>query len=177
MSKILIADDSSEIRYLLKFLLEHQGHIVLTCQDGKECIVKAKENNPDLILMDVKMPEMDGFEACKILKEDSDTKGIFIILLTAAFPDVKNKVKGFDYGADDYLFQPIDKEELLARIRAALRIKAMQDEVTRLNRELQQKITFLEGYRRATVGRERRVVGLEKEVEELKEKLGEPVTT
>lgn len=177
MPKILIADDSNETRYLLKFLLEHQGHIVLTCQNGKECIEKAKQSNPDLILMDVKMPEMDGFEACKILKEDNNTKGIFIILLTAALPDVKNKVKGFDYGADDYLFQPIDKEELLARIRAALRIKAMQDEVKRLNKELQQKITFLEGYRRATVGRERRVIGLEKEIEELKKRLAETATT
>lgn len=175
MSKILIADDSGESRYLLKILLEHQGYHVLTCQNGKECIEKAKDNNPDLILMDVKMPEIDGFEACKILKENSNTKGIFIIFLTAAFPNVKDKVKGLDYGADDYLSQPIDKEELLARVRAALRIKAMQDEVNRLNRELQQKITFLEGYRRATVGRERRVMGLEKEIEELKERLGETV--
>jgi DNA-binding response OmpR family regulator len=177
MSRILIAEDSSENRYLLKLLLEHQGHTVLTCENGKECIEKAKASIPDLILMDVKMPEMDGFEACKILKENSDTKGIFIILLTAAFPDVKNKVKGFDYGADDYLFQPIDKEELLARIRAALRIKTMQDEVNRLNKELQQKIAFLEGYRKATVGRERKVMELEKEIEELKVKLSEIVTT
>ncbi|MGR3309937.1 MAG: response regulator [Candidatus Brocadiales bacterium] len=123
------------------------------------------------------MPEMDGVEACKILKGDDKTKGIFIILLTPAFPDGKNKVKGLEYGADDYLFQPVDKEKLLVRVGAALRIKAMQDEVTRLNKELQQKIIFLEGYRKATVGREQRIIELEKEIEELKERLGETVTT
>lgn len=177
MAKILVADDREENRYLLKLLLEHQGHIVLTSQNGLECIEKVKESKPDLILMDVKMPEMDGFEACKILKENSNTKDIFIILLTAAFSNVKDKVKGLDYGADDYLSQPIDKGELLARVRAALRIKTIQDEVNRLNRELQQKITFLEGYRKATIGRERRIQELEKEIDELKERVGETVTT
>jgi DNA-binding response OmpR family regulator len=114
---ILVADDDV---HLLKFVvhsLQLEGYNALTASDGREALELMKEQPPDLVLLDLMMPEMDGFTVCSAIREFS---AVPIIILTARGQD-RDKVRGFDLGADDYLTKPFSVEELLARVRAVLR--------------------------------------------------------
>lgn len=118
MSKLLIVDDDNEIRNLLKIDLELSGYSVDTAIDGQEGLNSALKNSYDLILLDVMMPKMDGYQVCKNIRKVN--KDIPILLLTAKSA-IEDKVSGFDCGADDYLVKPFDIQELLVRVRALLR--------------------------------------------------------
>jgi len=116
--RLLIVDDDKQIRELLSFDISQSGYIVDTAIDGQEGLKKALENNFDLILLDVMMPKMNGYEVCKnirIAKPD-----IPILMLTAK-GTIEDKTQGFDCGADDYLIKPFEVQEVLLRIRALLR--------------------------------------------------------
>ena len=116
--RLLIVDDDKQIRELLAFDIAQSGYIVDTALDGQEGLKKALENNYDLILLDVMMPKMNGYDVCKnirIAKPD-----IPILLLTAK-GTIEDKTQGFDCGADDYLIKPFEIQEVLLRIRALLR--------------------------------------------------------
>ena len=116
--RLLIVDDDKQIRELLAFDIAQSGYIVDTALDGQEGLQKALENNYDLILLDVMMPKMNGYDVCKnirIAKPD-----IPILLLTAK-GTIEDKTQGFDCGADDYLIKPFEIQEVLLRIRALLR--------------------------------------------------------
>lgn len=119
-NKILIVDDDSQIRDWLKLDLQLSGFTIDTAMNGKQGLYKALEGNFDLIVLDVMMPEMDGFEVCKNLRSDTRTRDIPVILLTAK-GTIEDKVIGFNSGADDYLVKPFDIQELLVRLRALLR--------------------------------------------------------
>lgn len=119
-NKILIVDDDSQIRDWLKLDLQLSGFNIDTAMNGKQGLYKALEGNFDLIVLDVMMPEMDGFEVCKNLRSDTRTRDIPVILLTAK-GTIEDKVIGFNSGADDYLVKPFDIQELLVRLRALLR--------------------------------------------------------
>ncbi len=129
MSKILAIDDKRDnlitITALLKNLIE--DCTIVTSQTGEGGIVKAKMELPDVIILDVKMPEMDGFEVCRILKSDNDTMHIPVILLTAIRTDMDSRIKGLEIGADAFLTKPIDEAELVAQINVMLRIKRAED--------------------------------------------------
>lgn len=118
--KILIVDDEPDILEFIKYLLEREDYQVETAANGIEAIKKSKTFKPDLILMDVMMPIMDGIEACRQIKLQPDTKNIFIIFLTARSEEY-SEIAGFEAGADDYINKPVKPRVLLSRIKAILK--------------------------------------------------------
>lgn len=120
MSKILIIDDDKSIVELVKVNLEVHGHQVLTASNALTGIALAQQDLPDLIILDLMMPEIDGFTACQRLRQNENTKDIPILMLTA-LSRTEDKVSGFNAGADDYLTKPFELNELYVRIRALLR--------------------------------------------------------
>ena len=117
--KILVVDDEPEAVELLEFNLKQAGYAVTTAGDGGEALKKARTQTPDLIVLDVMLPEMDGFEICKSLRLDSTTAKIPIIMLTAKAAEI-DRVLGLELGADDYLTKPFSPRELLLRIKKIL---------------------------------------------------------
>ncbi|MBP0018516.1 MAG: response regulator [Cyanobacteria bacterium SBLK] len=142
MTKILIADDHSTTRLILKRQLQQGGYEIVEATDGAEAIALAKEVSPALILCDWMMPEYDGLEVCRHLKQDSNLAATFFILLSAK-GEVSDRVKGLDAGADDFLTKPADKTELLARVRAGLRLYEAQQQLTTANQKLSQTLQDL----------------------------------
>lgn len=119
-SKILIVDDEMDMLLPLKMSLEIENYIVVEAYNGKEAIEKAKTELPDLILLDLMLPEIDGYEVCDQLRKGSSTKNIPIIMLTAK-DAVREKVKGLETGAEDFITKPFNLKELKARISSVLR--------------------------------------------------------
>ncbi len=115
MSKIMVVEDDPTTIILLKFLLEEKKYEVAVKKNGKEAVDSVKSEVPDLILMDVMMPEMDGIEATKIIKEDPDTSSIPIIILSALSQEME-VMKGLQAGADAYMVKPFDLNNLLKQI-------------------------------------------------------------
>ena len=124
--KILIIDDSPDALAVAKTRLAHEGHEILCAGGGKEGLEIAGRVNPDLVLLDVDMPEMNGYDVCRRLKEDAATCSIPVIFLSGS-GGIEDKVKGLDLGAVDFVTKPFDVFELRARVRAALRTKHLQD--------------------------------------------------
>lgn len=124
--KILVVDDEDLLVKGIRFNLQNDGHEVITGSNGVEALELAKSANPDLIILDVMMPEMDGLTACALIREFSNVP---IILLTAKTSDM-DKLIGFDQGADDYLTKPFNILELKARVRALLRRSSTQQKRT-----------------------------------------------
>ena len=120
METILIIDDEADIRDILSYNLKKEGYGILTAENGKHGIEIAKKNIPDLILLDIMMPEMDGIEACELLKTDNGTRDILICFLTARSEDY-SQIAGFNAGADDYVTKPVKPKLLISRIKAILR--------------------------------------------------------
>lgn len=117
-ARILVVEDEMPMRNVLKNTLERQGYRVLLAADGEEGLARALKESPDLILLDVMMPRLSGFEVCAELRRLAQTMPI---LMLTAKGGVDDKVKGLDAGADDYLAKPFNRDELLARVRALLR--------------------------------------------------------
>ncbi len=124
MHKILVTDDEEDIRELLNYNLQKEGYQVSTASDGEECLSSIKVNKPDLILLDIMMPGMDGIEVCERIKQDPQNSDILICFLTARFEDY-SQIAGLEAGADDYINKPIKPKVLLSRIAAILRRKKM----------------------------------------------------
>ena len=141
MARILVVDDKPDNQALVSLVLEEQGHEVLTAANGREGLQVAIAELPDVILLDVMMPDMSGIEVCRKLKEDERTRAVPVILVTAMGLD-ENVVAGLDAGADDYVSKPFNAEVLAARVRAALRTKESYDAVAELNRQLRQEIEY-----------------------------------
>lgn len=125
---ILIADDNAANADILQARLATKGYDTITVSDGQQALASAQEKLPDLILLDVMMPGLDGIEVTRRLKADAAMPFMPIILITAR-TDVKDIVSGLDAGADDYLTKPVDHSALLARVRSMLRIKSLHDTV------------------------------------------------
>jgi DNA-binding response OmpR family regulator len=117
MATILVVDDDPKIRELLRLYVVREGHRTTFAADGPEALAAARTKRPDLVLLDVMLPGLDGFEVCRQLREESDVP---ILLLTARSGD-SDKVVGLDLGADDYVLKPFSPRELMARVRALLR--------------------------------------------------------
>lgn len=120
MGTILIIDDEDDIRDLLSYNLKKEGFSVSTASNGAAGIKLAEETNPDLILLDVMMPEMDGIEVCEVLRSNPKTENVKICFLTARSEDY-SQIAGLDAGADDYVSKPIKPRVLISRIKALLR--------------------------------------------------------
>ena len=117
--KILVVDDEIYIVHILDFSLGMEGYEVLTALDGEQALEKARAEHPDLIVLDIMMPKLDGYETCKMLKADPATKDIPVILLSAKGRNVDQKI-GFEVGADDYITKPFSPRKLVERINALL---------------------------------------------------------
>ena len=117
METILVADDEANIRELVTLYLEKEGFSVITASDGRAAVNSAREFHPDLIVLDLMMPELSGYEVCRELRRDSDVP---ILMLTARGDDV-DRIVGLELGADDYLGKPFHPRELTARVKAILR--------------------------------------------------------
>jgi adenylate cyclase len=124
---ILVVDDNEINRDILVTRLESHGYKTLQAADGEEALVAVAEHRPDLVLLDVMMPNLDGLEACRRLK--SDTTSFMPIILVTAKAATRDVVEGLDAGADEYLTKPIDQAALVARVRSVLRVKALHDQV------------------------------------------------
>lgn len=120
MASILIVDDDVDIREILKYNLEKENHVVRVVGDGIKCLEEVKKEKPDLILLDVMMPGMDGIEVCEQLKSSSENKDILICFLTARSEDY-SQIAGLESGGDDYVTKPIKPKVLVSRINALLR--------------------------------------------------------
>ena len=126
--KILVADDEQEIRHLLDHFLRGQGYEVVLAADGNQALKLATEESPQLIVLDIKMPGLDGLEVCKRLKEKEHTKLIPVIVITG-FED--NKIEALNRGADDFVNKPFDMAEISIRVKSALRIRHLTNELER----------------------------------------------
>jgi two-component system response regulator VicR len=117
MAKILVVDDEASIVTMLAYNLKKEGYDVVTAEDGEVALEKFESENPDLLLLDIMMPKMDGYEVCRKIREKSNVP---IIMLTARADEV-DKVVGLEMGADDYVTKPFGNRELIARVKANLR--------------------------------------------------------
>ena len=146
---ILIVDDTPNNLQVLFSYLETEGYKVLLAEDGESALQIAQSQAPDLVLLDVLMPDIDGFETCRRLKAKTSTREIPVIFLTALSETV-NKVQGFKLGGVDYITKPIEQEEVLARIQTHLNLQQMRRTLAAQNRELQQALDFEALVRRIT---------------------------
>lgn len=138
MKKVLVIDDLPENVFMLQDRLEHEGYEVITAYDGKSGIEKARRDLPDLILLDVMMPDITGIEVCKSLVADKETSGIPIILVTAK-SDADDTKEGLEAGAFDYIKKPFNRIELVARVKSALKLS----DANKLILEVEKKNTFV----------------------------------
>jgi class 3 adenylate cyclase len=134
--RILVADDNAMNVDILRARLTAHGYEVLTAADGETALAVARNGEPDLILLDIMMPKLDGIEVCRRLRADPSLPFVPIILVTAK-ADSKDVVAGLEAGADEYLTKPVDQAALVARVKSMLRIKALQDTVQAQAAELQ----------------------------------------
>ena len=136
-AQILVVDDNQANVEILRVRLEANGYDVITAEDGEKALAAVREHVPDLILLDIMMPKVDGIEVCRRLRADESLPYIPIIMVTAK-SDSKDVVAALDAGGDEYLTKPVDHASLVARVKSMLRIKALQDKVQEQATELRQ---------------------------------------
>jgi len=127
-AKILVVDDDPSVAELMESMLSEYGYEITIANSAEDGLAADRKIHPDLILLDVVLPEMSGFEACQKFNENQKERYVPIILVTS-MSDVNDKIKGLESGADDYITKPFYTEELLARVRSALRTKRLYDEL------------------------------------------------
>ncbi len=138
-AKILVVDDTVNNVKLLRDLLAVKGFAVVTASSGPEALERVEKERPDLVLLDVMMPGMNGYEVCRKIRDGAETSILPVVMVTALDP-AQERIKGIEAGADDFLTKPINQAELLARVRSLLRVKELWDRVVELNRTLEQRV-------------------------------------
>jgi two-component system alkaline phosphatase synthesis response regulator PhoP len=143
--KILIVDDEPDILELVEYNLKKEGYQVFTASNGQEGIALAKRVHPDLIVLDIMMPKMDGIEACRLMRAIPEFKNTFMVFLTARSEEY-SEIAGFNVGADDYIAKPIKPRALVSRINAILRRNNSSDEVSENKIEIGDLVIDREAY-------------------------------
>ena len=145
-AKILVVDDTPANVKLLSGLLEFNGYKVVTAASGAEALGKVETEQPDLVLLDIMMPGMNGYEVCRTIRKNPATEILPVVMVTSLDP-TEERINGLQAGADDFLAKPVDEQELLVRIRSLLRIKELYDTVqvqsaqlSEWNRTLEQRV-------------------------------------
>jgi DNA-binding response OmpR family regulator len=138
-ARILVVDDEVRNVKLMEAILAPRGYTVVQAYNGEEALQQVQQQRPDLILLDVMMPGMDGFTVCKRLKDNPDTYLIPVVIMTA-LGQTEDRIKGIDAGADDFLTKPVNRDELLARIRTSLRLKRAIDHKVSLLQNIQEHL-------------------------------------
>ncbi len=126
MARILVVEDEADIREVLEYNLKRDGHDVVLTSTAKEGLRQARERRPDLVLLDLMLPDGSGTELCKSLRQDAATRGVRVVMLTAKSEEI-DRVIGFELGADDYIVKPFSVRELLLRVQAVLRRVASEE--------------------------------------------------
>lgn len=137
--KILVVDDEEQNVKLLSSLLRAEGYETETASNGREAVEKVKAVSPDLVLLDIMMPDMDGYEACSLIKNDAETANIPVVIVTA-LSDRESKLRGLEVSANEFLTKPIDRIELVLRVKNLLRIKDYEDFMISHNQRLEQEV-------------------------------------
>lgn len=137
--KILVVDDEEQNRRLIKAMLMPLNYEIILARNGKEALEKVRDASPDVILLDIMMPEMDGFEVAKNLKGKEETKAIPIVMITA-LREVDDRVKALEVGADDFLVKPVERTELKARVQSLLKVKAYHDHMRDCEKKLETEV-------------------------------------
>ncbi len=138
-AKVLVVDDTERNVKLLADLLTFKGYAVVTASGGKEALERIAVEQPDLVLLDVMMPDMNGYDVCRKIREAPATATLPVVMVTALDP-ANERVKGIEAGADDFLSKPINQAELLARVRSLLRVKSLHDQLAEMNRTLELRV-------------------------------------
>ncbi|MBF0118590.1 MAG: response regulator [Desulfobacterales bacterium] len=138
-TKILIVDDTIHNLQLLTAILNQRGYSVIGAPDGSTALMIAQNEPPDLILLDILMPEMDGFEVCERLKSDVKTESIPVIFISS-LDDIEDKIKGFSLGGADYITKPFQEEEVFARVNTHVTLRRMQKRLEEQNDELERRV-------------------------------------
>ena len=138
-AKILVVDDTPANIKLLGDLLAAKGYAVSTAVNGEEALARIAAEQPDLVLLDVMMPGLSGYDVCRRIRSDPATALLPVVMCTSLDPQ-QERVKGIEAGADDFLSKPVNRPELFARVKSLLRVKALHDEVTALNSSLERRV-------------------------------------
>jgi len=138
-AKILIVEDDDVTRRVMERMLASMDCEVILAHDGEEALKKVKDTPPDVILLDIMMPRMDGFEVARRLKESEETKIIPVVMVTS-LDEVEHRVKALEVGADDFLTKPVDKSELSARVQSLLKVKGYNDQMRNYQKELETEV-------------------------------------
>jgi DNA-binding response OmpR family regulator len=136
--ELLVVDDNPENLHLLATVLEKEGYVVRAAKNGKQALTGIKKKAPDLLILDIHMPEMDGFELCKIIKSKQKYKYLPVIFISA-LSDSFNKLKGFEAGAIDYLTKPFDLDEVKMRVKNHLQLRNSLSQIDKLQAKLARK--------------------------------------
>jgi signal transduction histidine kinase len=159
-SLILNVDDTDAARYAKSRILTHAGFSVIEAASGGEALKRAKAEKPDLVLLDVKLPDINGFEVCRRLKEDPSTQMVLVLQTSASYIASSDKIRALDGGADNYLFEPIEPEELVANVRALLRLGHVEKELREVDRRKNEFLAILAHELRNPLGPIRNAVEL-----------------
>ncbi|MBD3181625.1 SpoIIE family protein phosphatase [Candidatus Poribacteria bacterium] len=139
-AKILVVDDVPRNVRLLELNLKSEGYQVIPAYNGQEALDKVSSEKPDLILLDIMMPGMDGYEVCRRLRQRESTRALPIVMVTAYEKEPEKKIEAIDIGADDFIRKPFERYELLARVKSLLRVKYLYDELKRVNQRLEDEL-------------------------------------
>jgi signal transduction histidine kinase len=139
-AKILIVDDNPVVLFAVAHLLKSEGFTVLEATTGKEGLVQARAEVPDLVLLDVMLPDINGVELCRQIKAGADTSQLFVVLLSSIETSPDSQVTGLEAGADGYIARPIENRELIARVQAMLRIKRAESALRKAHDELEKRV-------------------------------------
>ncbi|NHZ98210.1 response regulator [Massilia sp. CCM 8734] len=159
-SLILNVDDSEGARYAKSRILTRAGFRVIEATDGTSALLRAREDKPDLVLLDVKLPDINGFEVCRLLKDDPDTRPVLVLQTSASYIGVADKIRALEGGADNYLFEPIEPEELVANVKALLRLGQVERELRDVDRRKDEFLATLAHELRNPLGPIRNAVEL-----------------
>ena len=157
---ILNVDDTDAARYAKSRILSRAGFKVIEAPTGAEALRRAKSDKPALVLLDVKLPDINGFEVCRRLKEDEETRNILVLQTSASYIGTGDKIRALDGGADNYLFEPIEPEELVANVRALLRLGRVERELREVDRRKDEFLAVLAHELRNPLGPIRNAVEL-----------------
>lgn len=171
---VLNVEDHEAARYAKSHVLKSSGYDVLEAATGSEALRLARERKPQLALIDVKMPDVSGIDVCRMIKNDPATASTMVVLISAAYVKAEDKVMGLEEGADGYLVQPIEAEELRATVKALLRIHSAERRLRHSVEELHARADELGRFNRAAVDRELRMRELKSQINELCRELGRP---
>jgi DNA-binding response OmpR family regulator len=143
-AKILVAEDDPDLLLLTTQVLRKAGYEVLEASTGKECVEAVRAHHPDLVLLDVMLPDTTGTEVCRQIKADESLQGIFVILISGVQVSSSHQADGLNVGADGYIIKPITNKELLARVESMIRIKRAEDALREKEKEQQKLISELQ---------------------------------